>query len=142
MITIRALGETELPWANRRYGEIGFLPSQPRDFIAVAEVNGERAGIGRIVHVDETTGELGGMYVFAEFRGQGIAGALVVFLLEHSRYQRLFCIPFAHLAGFYGGFGFKPVSADISVPCAVSKKVSWCASEYPTSVALLVRVAG
>jgi len=141
LITVRALLESELSWANDRYREINFMSSHHQDFIAVAEVDGTRAGIGRLVAIDETTGELGGMYVFDEFRNQGIAGAIVTFLLEHSPYQQLFCIPFAHLEGFYGGFGFKPVSADMDVPCTVSGKVDWCRDEYPTPVALLVRVA-
>jgi len=141
LITVRALLESELSWANDRYREINFMPSQDHDFIAVAEVDGKCAGIGRLVAVDETTGELGGIYVFDEFRNQGIAGSIVTFLLEHSPYQQLFCIPFAHLEGFYGSFGFKPVSADMDVPCTVSGKVDWCRDEYPTPVALLVRVA-
>lgn len=95
MVTVRQLLETELAWANARYEEVQFLPSTAKDFLAVAEVGGEKVGLGRLVAVDDTTGELGGMYV----------------LPAYSPYQQLFCIPFAHLESFYAGFGFSPVPA-------------------------------
>ena len=140
-VTVKTLSESELAWANQRYGEIHFLPSQAGDFIAVAEVNGVKAGLGRLVNVDGSSGELGGMYVLPAFRGRKVANAIVSFLLQRSPYRRLFCIPFAHLGGFYRGFGFQPVSAGTPVPGAVSEKVNWCAKEYPAAVTLLLRVA-
>lgn len=141
MVTVRRLLESELEWANERYGEVHFLPSNANDFLAVAEVGGEKAGLGRLVPVDAMTGELGGMYVLPAFRGRKIAGAIVSYLLQHSPYRQLFCIPFAHLEGFYAGFGFHPVPAGTAVPCAVAEKVNWCTEEYSASVHLLLRVA-
>lgn len=141
VLTVRTLLESELAWANERYGEIRFLPSQPRDFIAVAEIDGVKAGLGRLVPVDETSGELGGMYVLPEFRGRQVAGAIVAYLLQHSPYRQLFCIPFSHLEGFYRGFEFQPVSAGSAVPGAVAGKLDWCTQEYAAAVNLLVRVA-
>jgi len=139
--TVRQLLESELGWANERYGDIHFLASTARDLIAVAEVDGEKAGLGRIVPVDATTGELGGMYVLPAFRGRKLAGAIVAYLLRHSPYRQLFCIPLAHLEGFYAGFGFLPVPAGTPVPRAVAEKVNWCTKEYPAPVRLLLRVA-
>ncbi len=141
MVIVRRLLESELAWANECYGDAHFLPSTATDFLAVAEVGGERAGLGRIVPVSTTTGELGGMYVLPAFRGRKIAGAIVSYLLQHSPYRQLFCIPFAHLEGFYTGFGFLPVPSETAVPCSVAEKLNWCTKEYPSSVRLLLRVA-
>lgn len=140
MLTVRPLLASELDWANERYGEIYFLPSQPRDFIVVAEIDSVKAGLGRLVPVDETSGELGGIYVLPEFRGRQIAGAIVACLLQHSPYRQLFCIPFSHLEGFYRGFGFQPVSARSAVPGVVAEKLNWCTQEYAAAVNLLVRM--
>lgn len=140
VVSVRRLLEPELAWANERYEEVHFLLSSANDFLAVAEVDGEKVGLGRLVPVNATTGELGGMYVLPAFRGRKIAGAIVSYLLLHSPYRQLFCIPFAHLDGFYAGFGFHPVPAETAVPCAVVEKVNWCTKEYPASVHLLMRV--
>lgn len=141
MTTVRTLLAPELAWANECYGEIHFLPSSAQDFVAVAEIGDAKAGLGRLVPVDDTTGELGGIYVLPEFRGHGVAAAIVAYLLRHSPYRQLFCIPFAHLEGFYRGFGFRPVSAGDAVPAAIAEKADWCAKTYPTPVSLLLRVA-
>lgn len=142
MATVRTLLASELAWANQRYEEIHFLPSRSGEFIVAAEVDGVKAGLGRLVPVDETTAELGGIYVLPEFRGRRLAGAIVSYLVQHSPYRRLFCIPFAHLEAFYRGFGFQPVAGDTAVPAVVADKLNWCAAEYPAAVCLLVRVAG
>lgn len=142
MVMVRTLFESELAWANQCYDEIHFLPSRSGDFIATAEVDNIKAGLGRLVPVDETAAELGGIYVLPEFRGRKLAAAIVSYLLQHSPYRRLFCIPFAHLEGFYRGFGFEPVSAGTAVPDVVAEKVNWCAAEYPAAVCLLLRKAG
>jgi GNAT superfamily N-acetyltransferase len=141
MPSVRTLLKSELEWANQRYAEIHFLPSRPQDIIAVAEVDGVKAGLGRLVGADDSRGELGGIYVLPEFRGRKIAAAIVSFLLQHSPYRQLFCIPFNHLEAFYRGFGFHPVAADAAVPTAVTGKLDWCSREYPESVTLLLRVA-
>lgn len=140
-VTVRVLSGSELAWANQCYGKVHFQPSPPQDYLAVAEINDVKAGLGRLVRVDETTGELGGIYVPPAFRGRQVARAVVSFLLRQSPYRRLFCIPFAHLEAFYRSFGFEPVSASTSVPDSIGEKVSWCLKEYRDPVSLLVRVA-
>jgi hypothetical protein len=104
--------------------EIRFPPSTSQDFIVVAEVSSVKAGLGRVVPIEVSTGELGGIYV-----------------LEHSHYRTLFCIPYAKLDAFYCGFGFRPVSADTAVSDVVSEKMNWCAKQYSDPVSLLVRAA-
>lgn len=141
MITVRALQDTELAWANDCYARVQFQPSGIDDFIAVAEVDGVKTGLGRLVRLDEATAELGGIYVLPAFRGRHLARRIVDFLLRESPYRRLYCIPFAHLIDFYRGFGFEPVAADAEIPCAVAEKLNWCSAQYRASVGLLLRVA-
>ena len=141
MVTIRKLLDSELEWANRRYIELGFLQSSTEDYIAVAEVDGVKVGLGRLVAVDALTGELGGMYVAPAFRGSKIADKIVAFLLQQSPYQQLFCIPFSRVANIYMRFGFREVLIDVLVPTGVAHKLAWCKNEYPESVSLLLRVA-
>lgn len=139
MLHVRRLQLSELHWANERYDEIDFVASSSLDFIALAEWGGERAGLGRIVPVADGIGELGGMYVLPAYRGKSIAAAIVRFLLDNSPFERLFCIPFAHLETFYGGFGFAPDRYDGEIPDAVAEKFHWCRCHYSTPVRLLVR---
>ncbi|WP_182915719.1 hypothetical protein [Massilia cavernae] len=44
-ITVRTLPGEELAWANERYAEIDFVPSSPADYMAMAEVDNELAGL-------------------------------------------------------------------------------------------------
>ena len=139
MLVVRRLIPEELPWANERYGEIHFVPSADEDFIAVAEISNVKAGIGRLVPVDTTSAELGGMYVLPQFRGQRVAKALVNFLLQASTHRRLYCVPFAYLEDFYRQFGFVPIPERSNIPDSIATKLHWCHAEYASAVTLLVR---
>ena len=139
MITLRPLLPGELDWANARYADIGFMPSTADDLVIVAESDDTPVGLGRLVPVAPGVGELGGITVFPEFRGQGIASAIVADLLQRSPYPALYCVPFAHLEPFYGSFGFLPVADPATVPPEITSKVRWCRTTYPEGVGLLVR---
>lgn len=139
MLVVRRLTAEELPWANERYAEIHFVPSAMEDFIVVATLEGVKVGIGRLVAVDANSAELGGIYVLPPYRGQQVARALVNFLLGASHYRRLYCVPFAHLDGFYRGFGFEPVPNDHAIPDSIARKLQWCQCKYASAVTLLVR---
>jgi GNAT superfamily N-acetyltransferase len=127
----------ELAWVNAQYARIDFVCSTEDDWIAVAEMDGTKAGIGRIVPVDSESGELGGMYVLQEFRGKSVARKLISFLLRNSPFPLLYCIPFAHLDGLYRGMGFEPVTNPEAAPRKVLEKYRWCLSHYPQPVSLL-----
>lgn len=136
--TVRQLAASELDWANARYAEADFVASSSDDLIVVAEIGGEKAGLGRVVSIDAATGELGGMYVLPAFRGANVARAIVEALIARSTQDVHYCIPFTHLRGFYGGFGFDEVPAGSVVPATVAAKFDWCNRHYPKPVALLV----
>lgn len=127
-IHLRAARPDEEAWINARYAEIGFVPSHlAGELVAIAEIEGSAAGLGRMVDVDANTQELGGMYVFPEFRKRGVAAAIVSFLLEHRKEGvAVYCLPFEHLQNFYRGFGF----VDATPPAALEQKHRWCNTTY------------
>ena len=139
LMVIRQALSTEIEWVNQRYREVDFVPSHfDKEIIAVAEVDGERAGLGRLIRIDDKNLELGGMYVFDQFRGRGLAKEIVEFLLFYARPdERIFCIPFTSLLSFYQSFGFHSVKEE-PVPKAVQEKYLWCKEKYPVGTALLV----
>lgn len=141
MIELRWSRAEDLGWANQCYASIGFALSTRDDLIAVAEADGRRVGLGRIVPISNDVGELGGMYVIPDYRGHSVARHLVSFLLERSGHRQLFCIPFLHLEPFYAEFGFERAAAELEVPAPIAQKLEWCARQYPNPVVLLVRSA-
>jgi N-acetylglutamate synthase-like GNAT family acetyltransferase len=133
----------EALWVNERYKEAGFLQSDiAHELVAIAEHEGLRAGLGRLVPVKPDCAELGGIYVLPQFRHLGIATEIVSYLLRQGgTYQRIFCLPFEHLEHFYSRFGFRPCTEAEAedVPREVQDKHRWCNSHYEHRTLLLVR---
>lgn len=136
---LRRAGPGELAWINERYREIDFQPSGPEDLVVVTEQEGRALGLGRLVPQADGTAELGGIYVFKEARGGGLARAIVARLIEESGGRGLFCLPFAHLEALYASLGFAPVAAELAVPEALRLKYEWCKGHYAEPVLLLYR---
>jgi GNAT superfamily N-acetyltransferase len=135
---IRTLREDERAWANARYRDIQFAESPPGTFAVVAEVAGERVGLGRLVEHAPGVLELGGIWTAEASRGRGIARAVVDALLaQWPRRERLWCIPFAHLAPFYLSCGFAPAPAPW--PPAIADKVGDCRAQHAAGVVVLAR---
>ena len=132
---LRIATPDEAPWINARYAEVGFLPSDlSREIVIIAEIDGRAAGLGRIVPVDERSCELGGMLVFDEFRGRGVARAIIDELLRHAQGRDVYCIPFAELEALYGSAGFARTG---DAPSEVSEKFEWCMQAYDKPVVLM-----
>lgn len=123
---------------NERYAAVRFIPSDlTRDLVFLAELDGTPAGLGRLVPVDETSAELGGMLVFEVFRGRGVARALIDALVEQGRGRTLYCIPFATLEPLYAAAGFTRTE---EAPREVREKFEWCVASYEQPVLLMRRV--
>jgi predicted N-acetyltransferase YhbS len=138
-MNIRILEPGELAWVNECYRKIDFKESPPSDIVAIAEYDGNKAGLGRIVPVARGIGELGGMHVFPDHQGKGIAAHIVGFLIGQQDFSSLYCIPFAHLAHFYRRHGFVDVNCAGEVPPPVAEKYAWCTRHYSHPVVLLHR---
>ena len=91
-------------YAERRYG--GGI--RPEDAVLLAEHDGELVGIVRLT-VEEGVVVLRGMQVHPRFQRQGIGKRLLATVAQELDGKDCFCIPYAHLVGFYGGIGFRPI---------------------------------
>ena len=125
----------EADWINARYAAVQFMPSDlTRELVVVAEIDGVAAGLGRLVPYGEVY-ELGGMLVFEEFRGRGVARAIIDELLRRAD-RDVYCIPFADLTALYESAGFVRANED-DAPIAIREKLAWCRQTYDRAVTLL-----
>ncbi|MBQ4810136.1 GNAT family N-acetyltransferase [Pseudoalteromonas luteoviolacea] len=140
-VKIRIAKEEEIHWVNEQYQRIGFkLSNFEHDLIAIALIDGQKVGVGRVQTLSDKDAELGGMYVNPDFRGAGIAAKLVSFLVESaSQFQRVYCLPFSHLSEFYTKFGFECVSERSSAPDLILSKHHWCNEIYDHETLLFVK---
>ena len=90
--------------AERRYG--GGI--RPEDSVLLAEHDGELVGIVRLT-AEEDVVVLRGMQVHPRFQRQGIGKRLLATVAQELDGRGCFCIPYAHLVGFYGGIGFRAI---------------------------------
>lgn len=139
-LNIRLAQKQELEWINEKYDEVGFPHSNfETDFVAIAELDGQRVGLGRLIRIDELNAEMGGMYVFEEFRKQGIAEAIINFLLIKSHiFKFVYCLPFADLKNYYKKFGFQELDDEINIPEKIASKFQWCKDTIDREVIILV----
>ncbi|CAM1343554.1 GNAT family N-acetyltransferase [Tenacibaculum amylolyticum] len=140
-ITIRQANAHEIEWINSKYEDVGFVASNfDNEFIIIASIENQPAGLGRLVIIDEQNIELGGIYVFPNHRGLGIADKIVSYLCEHNPFKNttIWCLPFENLQNFYYKFGFKNSNQRMA-PLKVAEKHQWCnANEaYQKEVLLL-----
>lgn len=140
-IAIRPAQGADEPWIQSRYAELGFLPSDfERELVLIAIRGAERTGVGRLVPLGGQDAELGGIFVVEPFRRMGIADRIVSRLLEEGqRYRRVYCLPFAPLAPFYGRHGFREICAgELSPPDSILRKHVWCQRNYSEKTLLMV----
>ncbi|MBC5774960.1 GNAT family N-acetyltransferase [Pontibacter sp. KCTC 32443] len=129
-----------MDWVNAQYQKISFqLSNYSNELIAIADVSGERAGVGRLVTINANALELGGMYVLKAFRKHSIARSIVKFLLSQVEGKTLYCLAFEHLQDFYKSCGFAPVTNLEHVPEKVLQKWEWCNKTYPSKTLLLIQ---
>ncbi len=129
---VRWIEKDEISWINQQYEKIDFLPPiWEKDRVAVALIENEKVGIGRLVPLADGSFELGGIYVLESFRGRGIARKIVSFLINNAAKSRIYCLPYEHLREFYQTFGL--VICD-ELPKEVQEKYLWCLQNYSQHV--------
>ncbi|MBC7975789.1 MAG: GNAT family N-acetyltransferase [Myxococcales bacterium] len=135
--TIRPLRDDERAWANALYASIQFAETPPDAIARVAERDGQRIGLGRLVTQAPDVIELGGIWTDEAARGHGVARQMVEALLACHAGGPLWCIPFGYLAAFYQSCGFAPATPPW--PPAIAAKVADCIAHRLPEVAVLVR---
>ena len=140
-ILLQIATDNDLAVINARYADIGFVPSHAGELIVIVTLAGGPAGQGRVVPIDSSSGELGGIYVLPHCQGRGVAKRIVDFLIQHTNLPVLYCLPFAELEGFYRSMGFVQVKQRDRVPQQVLQKHQWCNATYDKPVLLLERIA-
>lgn len=137
-IIVRKAEYNELTWINSKYEEVDFVKSDyQNEFIVIAEIENQKAGLGRLVKIDNQNSELGGIYVLHEFRKMGVAESIVGYLCVNNPFKEttIWCLPFENLETFYTKFGFTSDSAN--PPKEIAKKIDWCNTKYDKKVLLL-----
>ncbi|MBT8233988.1 MAG: GNAT family N-acetyltransferase [Saprospiraceae bacterium] len=132
----------DLSWVNSQYASIGFLPSSiENETIDIAEYNGQKCGLGRLIYIDDNNVELSGIYVLENYRKQGIAQNIIRFLLKDFQQtnKTIWCLPFKFLTPFYESFGLAQVNEVTTIPKSIAKKRDWCHENYETEVVLLYK---
>ena len=141
-MTIQQATPADQAWVNHQYNSINFLPSDVNvDYVTIAFIDGQRAGLGRLVPIANNCWEMGGMYVLPEFRKRGVAGEIVAHLIEKkAEYEGvLWCIPFRHLVSFYARYGFEEIEpTKVDIPQKILEKHNWCDSHYDKGVAFML----
>src|SRR5262249_29496285 len=137
MLHVRAATDEDRPYIDAAYRALDFEPSSAADEHVVAEDAGARCGVGRLVPLGGGAVELGGIFVEPAARGHGVAAAVVRALLGRAGGRRVYCVPFAHLVGYYQRFGFVECAVD-AAPAGIHDKLRYCQGRYPDTVAVLV----
>lgn len=140
MTLIRA-SKKDIEWVNNQYKQIGFVESDfDNEIIIIVEHEGKKAGVGRLVKLENNEVEMGGIYILDEFRGLSLARQLVETLLKTAAKEKLrtvYCLPFENLRNFYESFGFNEIKSYRDVNDSIIKKHEWCNDNYDSSVLLL-----
>jgi len=140
MITVHLATSSEIEWINERYAEVDFCPSCfDQEIIAIAEYTGEKAGLARLIKIDEDNFEMGGMVVFKAFQGKGIPQKIVEFLIKQIHpSQKIYSIPYRRLLPLYKKMGSFILCEDLTqVPKKVVEKYHWCQKKYPQPTCLI-----
>lgn len=137
---IRIANPSEAEWINSKYDEVGFQHANSNDLIAIAELEiGEKIGLGRLVHLNENSLELAGVYVFEPYRNKGAASKIIGFLMKHLKTNdTVYCLPFSKIKNLYKQFGFIDCVVTDSIPKSILDKCEWCAKSHKAVVDVLI----
>jgi GNAT superfamily N-acetyltransferase len=113
--TVRLATATDRQAVLAFYHAGGYSPAVAEaDQLFLAELDGYLVAAARLC-TEYTCTVLRGMRVHPDHQRRGIGSALLALLVHTTSHRRCYCLPFAHLSGFYGRAGFTVV-ADSSAP--------------------------
>lgn len=107
--------QSELGDVASLYAEAGYGAAiDPADIVIVAKDCGALVGAVRLCSEEGVT-VLRGMQIRSAFQRQGIGARLLTACLPVLERRQAFCLPYAHLVGFYSAAGFE-LAADAELP--------------------------
>lgn len=92
------------------------------DLTFAAKVGDRLVGVVRLCEEDGII-VLRGMHIDPACQRQGIGRALLMHCAPHLDAGAAYCLPYAHLAGFYGQAGFVPVEPE-AIPVFLRKRLA------------------
>lgn len=108
-IEIAAAAPEDLTGVAALYAAAGYgAPVDAADTVIVARLIGRVVGAVRLCPENGVT-VLRGMQVAPAFQRQGLGARLLAACAPHMAGREVFCLPYAHLAGFYAAAGFEAV---------------------------------
>ena len=123
MLTIRRADPGERSRLLDFYQAVGYRGSVGDT--AVFFVAEEHAKVIGLLRVEEESGVavLRGMRVIAGRQRQGIGTALLGAVAQHLGNRSCYCVPYAHLVGFYRQIGFSAV-ASVEAPAFLQERLA------------------
>jgi GNAT superfamily N-acetyltransferase len=96
----------------------------PADTVWIAERAGEAVGIVRIA-AEHGTLVLRGMRIAEHARRQGLGTRMLQAIAEWLGHRECYCVPYAHLVGFYGQIGFAEIEPADAPPFLAQRLVDY-----------------
>ena len=127
-VWVRELISMEFPLANELWIDYHVTQGDPKiDRIFAAFSNGEMVSLARCrKHLEGL--EVDGIFTPVRFRGHGYASAAVWGLVEACGSDPLYMHSVRNLTGFYGHYGFVPISEE-KLPPSIRKRYEWAVGE-------------
>lgn len=123
MLDIAVVQPGELARIAGFYEAVGYGGGvSPADVTLAAYKDGQLAGVVRLCD-EHGVIVLRGMQVAPEFQRQGIGRALLARCLPWLDRGTAWCLPYDHLARFYGEAGFEPAPPD-ALPAFLSERLA------------------
>ena len=108
-VEIRIGEQGDLPRARDAYELWGYDGGvQPSDCVFLAERGADLVGVVRLTE-EEGVKMLRGMQIAPQERRRGTGTRLLHALVSRLGDSMCYCVPFAHLVGFYGQVGFEEI---------------------------------
>ncbi|KQV51039.1 GNAT family N-acetyltransferase [Duganella sp. Root336D2] len=122
MVKVRLAKNADVPQVGALYVEAGYGGGiDENDTVIVATASEKIVGAVRLCSEDGVT-VLRGMQVSETFQRQGIGSQLLKACAGHMDIGQAFCLPYSHLAEFYGAASFEAVSAE-ELPDFLAKRL-------------------
>jgi N-acetylglutamate synthase-like GNAT family acetyltransferase len=121
-VKIRKATENDASAIEQLYAEMGYRGGWSlHDEMLLVEIGDQPLGVVRLVNESGIT-VLRGMYVRYENQHQGIGTELLNAVADLIEKKEAYCIPFSHLAKFYGQIGFREINDQHAPEFLVERK--------------------